>query len=94
MTEQEGKFDNYLENHYIHRSNWLRAAVLGANDGILSTASIAMELLLQAIVATLLYWQQLLAWLPVLYRWLRVSMFQSALKRMLSKLILRVKSKS
>jgi len=28
------------ENHYINRSNWLRAAVLGANDGILSTASL------------------------------------------------------
>ena len=34
--------DNYLDDHYIHRSNWLRAAVLGANDGILSTASIAI----------------------------------------------------
>lgn len=34
--------DNYLENHFIHRSNWLRAAVLGANDGILSTASLAI----------------------------------------------------
>ncbi|KPM47553.1 VIT1/CCC1 transporter family protein [Jiulongibacter sediminis] len=34
--------DQYLEDHYIHRSNWLRAAVLGANDGILSTASIAI----------------------------------------------------
>jgi len=34
--------DTYLDNHYIHRSNWLRAAVLGANDGILSTASIAI----------------------------------------------------
>ena len=32
----------YLKPHYIHRSNWLRAAVLGANDGILSTASIAI----------------------------------------------------
>lgn len=31
-----------LDNHHIHRSNWLRAAVLGANDGILSTASIAI----------------------------------------------------
>ncbi|PKQ65662.1 hypothetical protein BZG02_01260 [Labilibaculum filiforme] len=39
MTE---KTDNYLDNHYIHRSNWLRAAVLGANDGILSTASLAI----------------------------------------------------
>ena len=36
------EIDNYLDNHYIHRSNWLRAAVLGANDGILSTASIAI----------------------------------------------------
>lgn len=34
--------DNYLDNHYIHRSNWLRAAVLGANDGILSVSSIAI----------------------------------------------------
>jgi VIT1/CCC1 family predicted Fe2+/Mn2+ transporter len=34
--------DNYLDPHYIQRSNWLRAAVLGANDGILSTASIAI----------------------------------------------------
>ena len=38
----EEKLDEYLDNHYIHRSNWLRAAVLGANDGILSTASIAI----------------------------------------------------
>lgn len=28
------------ERHYINRSGWLRAGVLGANDGILSTASI------------------------------------------------------
>ncbi len=39
MSEFE---DDYLDNHYIHRSNWLRAAVLGANDGILSTASLAI----------------------------------------------------
>ncbi|MGB5402975.1 MAG: VIT family protein [Robiginitalea sp.] len=34
--------EDYLAPHYINRSNWLRAAVLGANDGILSTASIAI----------------------------------------------------
>lgn len=34
--------DNYLAVHYIHRSNWLRAAVLGANDGIISIASLAI----------------------------------------------------
>ena len=42
MTEKTTPLDTYLDNHYIHRSNWLRAAVLGANDGILSTASIAI----------------------------------------------------
>ena len=30
------------EKHYINRSGWLRAAVLGANDGILSTTSLAI----------------------------------------------------
>lgn len=34
--------DNYLESHFIHRSNWLRAAVLGANDGIISVSSLAI----------------------------------------------------
>ncbi len=34
--------DNYLDYHYIHRSNWLRAAVLGANDGIISISSLAI----------------------------------------------------
>lgn len=31
-----------LEEHYTNRSGWLRAAVLGANDGILSTTSLAI----------------------------------------------------
>lgn len=34
--------DNYLDSHYIHRSNWLRAAVLGANDGIISISSLSI----------------------------------------------------
>ena len=42
MKEKMQSLDNYLDNHFIHRSNWLRAAVLGANDGILSTASLAI----------------------------------------------------
>lgn len=28
------------EQHYVTRSGWLRAAVLGANDGLLSVASL------------------------------------------------------
>jgi VIT1/CCC1 family predicted Fe2+/Mn2+ transporter len=31
-----------FEKHYVNRSGWLRAAVLGVNDGILSTTSIAI----------------------------------------------------
>ncbi len=42
METKTENLDNYLDNHFIHRSNWLRAAVLGANDGILSVASIAI----------------------------------------------------
>jgi VIT1/CCC1 family predicted Fe2+/Mn2+ transporter len=28
------------EHHFVHRTGWLRAAVLGANDGLISTASL------------------------------------------------------
>lgn len=42
MEETQTNINNYLANHYVHRSNWLRAAVLGANDGIISTASLAI----------------------------------------------------
>lgn len=42
-TSQEKRtLENYLDAHYIHRSNWLRAAVLGANDGIISISSLAI----------------------------------------------------
>lgn len=42
MKKSTDPLDDYLSPHYITRSNWLRAAVLGANDGILSIASIAI----------------------------------------------------
>ena len=32
------------ERHYSSRNNWLRAGVLGANDGLISTASLLMGL--------------------------------------------------
>lgn len=41
-TNDKLTIDNYLDSHYIHRSNWLRAAVLGANDGIISISSLAI----------------------------------------------------
>lgn len=33
---------HHLEKHYVNRIGWLRAAVLGANDGLLSTTSIVI----------------------------------------------------
>jgi VIT1/CCC1 family predicted Fe2+/Mn2+ transporter len=32
----------HVEQHFTHRIGWLRAAVLGANDGIVSTASLVV----------------------------------------------------
>lgn len=40
--KHQNPLKDYLSPHYIHKSNWLRAAVLGANDGLLSTASIVV----------------------------------------------------
>lgn len=34
--------DKHTENHMLERTGWLRAAVLGANDGIISTASLIL----------------------------------------------------
>ncbi|WP_374664930.1 VIT family protein [Acinetobacter sp.] len=35
-------FSHHSEKHYIQRTGWLRAAVLGANDGIISVTSLIM----------------------------------------------------
>ena len=34
------RLHEHSENHHVERIGWLRAAVLGANDGIVSTASL------------------------------------------------------
>ena len=39
MTEISAHSD---DPHYVTRSNWLRAAVLGANDGIVSVSSLVV----------------------------------------------------
>jgi vacuolar iron transporter family protein len=39
---QEQLREHLLEHHRSHRAGWLRAAVLGANDGIVSTASLVI----------------------------------------------------
>lgn len=39
-TKKISENTDLLETHYVNRSNWIRAAVLWANDGIISTASL------------------------------------------------------
>ena len=36
------EYSAHEEEHYINRSNWLRAAVLGANDGIVSVSALVV----------------------------------------------------
>lgn len=42
MHTREQTLEEHLQEHYIHKSNWLRAAVLGANDGVISISSLAI----------------------------------------------------
>ena len=37
--EPMSRLRTHAEGHFVNRIGWLRAAVLGANDGIISTAS-------------------------------------------------------
>lgn len=36
------EYHSHTHRHFSHRSNWLRAGVLGANDGLISTAALLM----------------------------------------------------
>jgi len=36
------QLSHHMEHHRTHRTGWLRAAVMGANDGIVSTASLLL----------------------------------------------------
>ena len=40
-----------MEDHKSHRAGWLRAAVLGANDGIVSIASLVIGVAAANVVA-------------------------------------------
>jgi VIT1/CCC1 family predicted Fe2+/Mn2+ transporter len=42
MPEESGMRGRHFERHVADRSGWLRAGVLGANDGIVSTASLVV----------------------------------------------------
>ena len=42
LSNKHGAPMRHSERHRTHRTGWLRAAVLGANDGIVSTASLVL----------------------------------------------------
>ncbi|MBB6329218.1 VIT1/CCC1 family predicted Fe2+/Mn2+ transporter [Chryseobacterium sediminis] len=42
LPPKQKDMHHQLEKHYVNRVGWLRAAVLGANDGLLSTTSIVI----------------------------------------------------
>ncbi len=42
LTNPRGAIMPHAELHYVHRTGWLRASVLGANDGLISTASLVV----------------------------------------------------
>ncbi len=42
LSEFTEQVERHIEKHYINRSGWLRAAVLGANDGIISISSLVI----------------------------------------------------
>ncbi len=42
LGQKVSSMPKHLEQHYAERIGWLRAAVLGANDGIVSTASLVV----------------------------------------------------
>ncbi len=42
LTKERSNLRRDEHEHYSNRANWLRAAVLGANDGLVSVASIML----------------------------------------------------
>ena len=63
----------HAESHLVERIGWLRAAVLGANDGIVSTAS-----LIVGVAAASAGRSEILVagWLPGPCRWRPANMYR------------------
>ncbi len=65
----------HLERHSIGKVGWLRAAVLGANDGIVSTASLVLGSPRRALRRRVFYWPGWPGWLRAPCRWQPANMF-------------------
>ena len=69
------------EHHHSDRIGWLRAAVLGANDGILSTSSIVLGVAAAHATHRNLLVTGMASLVPGLCRWQPRSMFLSIRKK-------------
>lgn len=66
----------HLERHSIERVGWLRAAVLGANDGIVSTASLVLGVASANTGSSGFYLRALPGWSRGRCRWQRGICFR------------------
>jgi len=65
----------HRERHRSRHTGWLRAAVLGANDGAISTAGLVVSVTAAKATGQSAYWlRALLAWRPAPWQWQRASM--------------------
>ena len=69
------------ETRHTDRIGWLRAAVLGANDGILSTSSIVLGVAARMRHIEICWLQEWPVWLPGRCQWQQGSMFLSIRKK-------------
>ncbi len=71
----------HSEKHRTEHIGWLRAAVLGANDGIVSTASLVVGVAAANATRQTSWSRASRAWLPERCRWLPASTSRSVLSR-------------
>ena len=69
-------YSHHIEPHLIHRTGWLRAAVLGANDGIISVTSLIMGMAASGATSHTLLIRVLQGSFQVRALWLRASIFR------------------
>ena len=63
------------ESHFVGRIGWLRAAVLGANDGISRRRASLSVSLRPAPSPKIFSWQELLGWSPARCQWPQANTF-------------------
>ena len=72
------RLHRHPEHHFVDRIGWLRAAVLGANDGIVSTASLIVGVAAAAATQNAVFVAGVAGWWLAPCRWLPANTYRSA----------------